>query len=115
MSYFPLYKNLQFKLLHFFTLIGTDDHCFLGATLCDATSQSIRHHNKQSFIKRIDDVKAVSVQYTRAIVSLNSIFVTRYVGLIIILTYIYLFRAVLKFGHWKVNPRSIRIRLRLIC
>ena len=25
-------------------------------------------------------------------------------GLIIILTCIYLFRAVLKFGHWKVNP-----------
>ena len=44
MSYFPLYKNLQFKLLHFFTLIGTDDHCFLGATLRDATSQIIRHH-----------------------------------------------------------------------
>ena len=73
MSYFPLYKNLQFKLLQFFTLIGTDDHCFLGATLRDATSQSIRHHNKQSFIKRIDDVKPVSVQYTRAIVSLDSI------------------------------------------
>ena len=31
-------------------------------------------------------------------------FVTRYVGLIIFLTYIYLFRALLKFGHWKVNP-----------
>ena len=73
MSYFPLYKNLQFKLLHFFTLIGTDDHCLNGATLCDATSQNIRHHNKQSFIKRTDDVKAVSVQYTRAIVSLDSI------------------------------------------
>ena len=73
MSYFPLYKNLQFKLLHFFQLIGTNDHCFLGAMLRDATSQSIRHHNKQSFIKRIDDVKAVSVQYTRAIVSLDSI------------------------------------------
>ena len=52
--------------------MGTDDHCFLGATLRDTTSQSIRHHNKQSFIKRIDDVKAVSVQYTRAIVSLDS-------------------------------------------
>ena len=73
MSYFPLYKNLQFKLLHSFTLIRTDDNCFLGTTLRDATSQSIRHHNKQSFIKRIDDVKAVSVQYTRAIVSLDSI------------------------------------------
>ena len=73
MSYFPLYKNLQFKLLHFFTLIGTGEHCFLGVTLRDATSQSIRHHNKQSFIKRIDDLKAVSVQYTRAIVSLDSI------------------------------------------
>ena len=50
-----------------------DNHCFLGVTLRDATSQSIRHHNKQSFIKQTDDVKAVSVQYTRAIVSLDSI------------------------------------------
>ena len=73
MSYFPLYKNLRFKLLNLFTFIGTDDHCFLGATLHDATSQSIRHHNKQSFIKRIGDVKAVYVQYRRVIVSLDSI------------------------------------------
>ena len=72
---------------------------FLGATLRDVTSQSVRHHNKQSFIKRIHDVKTVSVQYT---IGFN--FVTRYVGLIKSLTYFYLFRAVLKFGHCKVYP-----------
>ena len=68
-----MYKNLQFKLLHFFTLIGMENYCFLGATLHDATSQSVRHHNKQSFIKRFDDVKACSVQYTRTAVNLDSI------------------------------------------
>ena len=43
-----LYTNLQFILHHFFTLIGTDVYNF-GATLRDATSQSVGHQNKQSF------------------------------------------------------------------
>ena len=45
----PLYTNLQFRVHNFFTLIGTDVYDFLGATFHDATSQSVRHHNKQSF------------------------------------------------------------------
>ena len=44
-----LYTNLQFRLNHFFTLIGTDVYNFLGATLRDATLQCVRHHNKQTF------------------------------------------------------------------
>ena len=48
-------------------------YVFLGATLRDVTSQSVRHHNKHSFIKRIHDVKTISVQYTRTIISLDSI------------------------------------------
>ena len=44
-----LYTNLRFRLHTFFTLIGTDVYNFLGATLRDATSQSVRHHNKQLF------------------------------------------------------------------
>ena len=55
----PYYKNLRFKVLHFFTLNGTDNYCFLGGTQYDATLQSIRHHNKLSFILRFDDVKSI--------------------------------------------------------
>ena len=44
-----LNTNLRFRLHNFFTLIGTDVYNFLGATLRDATLQSVRHHNKQSF------------------------------------------------------------------
>ena len=85
-----MYKNLQFKLLHFFTLIGTDNNCFLGATL-----------------------RYVSVQYTRTIVNLDSI-VLQGMCVELILTYFYLFRAVLKLGHWKVNPEIDSNRFRLI-
>ena len=33
--------------LTIFTLIGTDVYNFLGATLRDATSKCVSHHNKQ--------------------------------------------------------------------
>ena len=72
---------------------------FLGATLRDVTSQSVRNHNKQSFIKRISLCTIYEDYY-----KFGFNFVSRYVGLIISLTYFYLFRAVLKFGHCKVYP-----------
>ena len=40
-----MYTNLQFRLNHFSTLIGTDVYHFLGATLREAISQCVRHHN----------------------------------------------------------------------
>ena len=42
-------SSLQFRLHYIFTLVGTDVYNFLGATLRDATSQCLRHHNKQMF------------------------------------------------------------------
>ena len=44
-----IHTNLQFRLHHFITIVGTDVYNFLGATLRDATSQCLRHHNKQMF------------------------------------------------------------------
>ena len=47
--YIPCIKIPGLDFTIFPTLIGTDVYNFLGATLHDATSQSVRHHNKQSF------------------------------------------------------------------
>ena len=65
-----LYKNLQFILLHFFTLIGTDDYYFLArryVTLLPKPTSSqqagtqyseiLGPSNKQSFRTLFDHVK----------------------------------------------------------
>ena len=89
---------------------------FLGATLRDVTSQSVRHHNKHSFIKRIHDVKTVSVQYTRTILSLDSIFCYKVCGFNYKFDLFFLyFELYSNLAIAKFIPRYIRILFRLIC
>ena len=45
----PCIRICSLDYTFFFTLVGTDVYNFLGATLRDATSQCLRHHNKQIF------------------------------------------------------------------
>ena len=62
--------------------------------------------------KRFDGVKSIFFRCTRTIVNFDSILLQ---GMFVklCLSYFYLFRTVLKIGHWKGNPRTIRIRFRL--
>ena len=89
---------------------------FLGATLRDITSQSVRHHNKQSFIKRIHDVKTVSVTIYEDFYKFWFNFVTRYVGLIISLNLFLLISSCAQIWPLQSSSREIiRVLFRLIC
>ena len=89
---------------------------FLGATLRDVTSQSVRHHNKHSFIKRIHDVKKSPCTIYEDYYKFGFNFVTRYVGLIISLTFFFIyFELYSNLAIAKFIPRYIRILFRLIC
>ena len=67
---------------HFFTLIGTDDYYFFGATLRDASLPSLRHHNKQSFRTLFDDVNSKFCKIYEDYCEFQLNFVTKYLCLV---------------------------------
>ena len=111
----PCIRICSLEINHFFTLIATDVYNFLGATLRDATSQCVRHHNKQTFRELLTTLKAYFVNLNEDFCQFKFNFVHKVCVFSFFFTYFTYFEQCSNLVIGKLTPRSIRNRFRLIC